>query len=390
MSKIKKGKYSYYRSQITLPDGTKKDITAKSKAELKEKETAIRAKHKMRLAAGYMPTVAEYTIKQLSLIKPTVSRATYVGYESKARNYIVPALGNMPLSDVTMDDVRTALQPMETMSSSSYRLTHSLLMRIFTAAKQNRLISDNPMDGVRCKGGKPKKDIPSLADDQIKVLLEAVKGLSVETFVLLGLYAGLRREEILALQWDCVELDGDTPHIQIRRAWRIEHNRPVVSEVLKTPAAKRDIPIPAVLADHLRLIKKRSKSDYVVANRTGSSLSGSQWRELWKKVTVRTSEPHVYYRKENGKSVKHTVIPKLGEAIPHNPRVICSMDFHVTPHQLRHTYITNLIYSGADPKTVQYLAGHENSKITMDIYASVKYNRPEDLAHAINRAFDAA
>jgi len=28
-----------------------------------------------------------------------------------------------------------------------------------------------------------------------------------------------------------------------------------------------------------------------------------------------------------------------------------------------------------DPKTVQYLAGHENSKVTMDIYAKVKYNK---------------
>ena len=31
-------------------------------------------------------------------------------------------------------------------------------------------------------------------------------------FVMLGLYAGLRREEILALQWDSVYLDTDTPY----------------------------------------------------------------------------------------------------------------------------------------------------------------------------------
>ena len=48
----------------------------------------------------------------------------------------------------------------------------------------------------------------------------------------------------------------------------------------------------------------------------------------------------------------------------------------MTPHQLRHTYTTNLIYASVDPKTVQYLAGHENSKVTMDIYAKVKYNKP--------------
>ncbi len=63
------------------------------------------------------------------------------------------------------------------------------------------------------------------------------------------------------------------------------------------------------------------------------------------------------------------------------------MDFKVTPHQLRHTYITNLIYASVDPKTVQYLAGHENSKMTMDIYAKVKYNRPQQLTSVINAAF---
>ena len=54
---------------------------------------------------------------------------------------------------------------------------------------------------------------------------------------------------------------------------------------------------------------------------------------------------------------------------------------------LRHTYITNLLYAGVDPKTVQYLAGHENSKTTMDIYAKVKYNKPEELFGVVNGAF---
>lgn len=49
--------------------------------------------------------------------------------------------------------------------------------------------------------------------------------------------------------------------------------------------------------------------------------------------------------------------------------------------------VTNLLYSGADPKTVQYLAGHKNSKITMDTYAKVKYNRPEQLLPVVDRAF---
>lgn len=77
----------------------------------------------------------------------------------------------------------------------------------------------------------------------------------------------------------------------------------------------------------------------------------------------------------------------FGEHQPNNPKLVYTMDFKVTPHMLRHTYITNLIYKGVDPKTVQYLAGHENSKTTMDIYAKVKYNKPEELSSVVNAAF---
>jgi integrase len=94
-----------------------------------------------------------------------------------------------------------------------------------------------------------------------------------------------------------------------------------------------------------------------------------------------------YYRYEDGKRVKHTVTPVLGEKAAHNGKVVYSLDFEVTPHQLRHTYITNLIHASVDPKTVQYLAGHESSKITMDIYAKVKYNRPDELVRSMSCAF---
>ena len=94
-----------------------------------------------------------------------------------------------------------------------------------------------------------------------------------------------------------------------------------------------------------------------------------------------------YYKYVNGESIKYSVKPTLGMKQKNKPKVQYTMDFDVTPHQLRHTYITNLLYSGVDPKTVQYLAGHENSKTTMDIYAKVKYNKPEELFDVVNGAF---
>lgn len=125
----------------------------------------------------------------------------------------------------------------------------------------------------------------------------------------------------------------------------------------------------------------------VVANSEGEPLSYTQFKRLWQYIVTRTVKERSYYRYENGKRVKHTVKPVLGERAAHNGKVVYSLDFEVTPHLLRHTYITNLIHASVDPKTVQYLAGHENSKITMDIYAKAKYNRPDELAGILEDTF---
>ena len=379
--------YNYYKVQIMQPDGKRKILYGKSIAELREKETKFREEIKtMPSTCSY--TVAEYAALQLELIRPQVKEATFIGYEERVQLYIAaPPLGEKPIDAVVPDDISRALARVAPLSESTYRGVVMLLRRIFGTARRNRLISDDPTDGISSKGGRPATEKTALTNEEVGILLDSVKGLRVETFILLGLYAGLRREEILGLQWDCVFLDGEHPYIQIRRAWRIANNRPIVSEELKTPAARRDIPIPPILADHLRAKKVTTTSDYIIANPKGAPLSGSQWRDLWKQVRTRCTAERTYSRYIDGKKITHVVSPKLGEHALHNPDVVYTMDFKVTPHQLRRTYISNLIYAGLDPKTVQFLAGHENSKITMDIYAKIKYNRPEDIAPQINGAF---
>ena len=130
-----------------------------------------------------------------------------------------------------------------------------------------------------------------------------------------------------------------------------------------------------------------SDSDYNAYSGTNQIEITVTIKRLWQYIVTRTVKERSYYRYEDGKRVKHTVTPVLGEKAAHNGKVVYSLDFEVTPHQLRHTYITNLIHASVDPKTVQYLAGHESSKITMDIYAKVKYNRPDELVRSMNCAF---
>ncbi len=280
-----------------------------------------------------------------------------------------------------------AMVPVSKMSKGLYGTVNMLLKCVFYSAVESDVIRDNPSAGINPRGGNAKKEKEALTDTQTATLLKTIKELPPYTFVMLGLYAGLRREEILGLQWDCVHIDEETPYISVRRAWRSVKNRPEVSSLLKTPAARRDIPIPQLLVDCLKDTKESSSSDYVIADSNGQPLSYSQFSRIWHYITVRTAKERKIYRYINGERIHHTISPKLGERCRTDKSIYYTLDFDVTPHLLRHTYITNLIHEGVDPKTVQYLAGHENSKVTMDIYAKVKYNKPWELATVVNSAF---
>ena len=378
----------YYRTRIKDANGKLVAIYAKTPEELYNKETLALEQIENATFHRKTPTVAEYCEKWLLMQSVHVRATTLTDYTSKVRRHIIAELGDKRMGEVSLDDIQLALVPVSKKSASVYKSVVILYKSIFRAAMESRIIDHNPTIYLTTKGGGvPQEDRQALTDEQVECLLDAIRDLPPYVFVMIGLYAGLRREEILALQWDSVYLDTDTPYLTVRRAWHTEHNRPVISDELKTKAAERNIPLPVCLAECLKAAKETSTSEYVVSNRDGEPLSYTQFKRLWQYIVTRTVKERSYYRYEDGKRVKHTVTPVLGEKAAHNGKVVYSLDFEVTPHQLRHTYITKLIHASVDPKTVQYLADHESSKITMDIYAKVKYNRPDELVRSMNCAF---
>lgn len=271
-------------------------LYGKTREKLYDKEMEALEKIDKATFRRKFPTVAEYCEKWLMMQSAHVRATTLTDYTSKVQCHIISELGDKCMADVTLDDIQVTLVPVSKKSESVYKSVIILYKSIFRAAEESRL-------------------------------LDAIQGLPPYVFVMLGLYAGLRREE-----------------------------------------------------------KANSTSEYVVANRDGDPLSYTQFRQLWKYVVTRTTKERAYYRYKEGVRVKHTIKPVLGEKAAHSGKVVYSPDFEVTP-ELRHTYFTNLIHASVDPKTVQYLAGHESSKITMDIYAKVKYNKPDELVRTMSSAF---
>lgn len=391
MARPKKPTYEWlpkrreYRKRIKDVDGKYVAIYAATPDELTIKVQEAQRQIEEAVFRKENPTVQEYAERWLQMRASHVRSTTLADYRSKIKNYIVPQLGPRRMAEITPDDIDIAIAPAAAKSASIYRSVQMLYKAIWASAQKSGIITFNPCEDLNPKGGTPAQEKKALTDQQVSTLLEAVRNLPVYPFVMLGLYAGLRREEILGLQWDCVFLSGSAPHILVRRAWRIEHNRPVVTEQLKTRASRRTVPLPPQLVECLQELSR--ESEYVITRGDGA-LTGTQWRRMWDQIVARSTKERTYtrYRSDGSKEV-HTVRPVLGQASPHNPNCVCSIDFDVTPHQLRHTYVTNLLLAGVDIKSVQALAGHENSRITLDIYAHLTYNQPEDLISKVTRAF---
>lgn len=393
MARPKKPTYEFmasrneYRKRIKGPDGKYIAIYGKTPEELSEKVAIAQREIEEEVYRRENPTVEEYATKWLAMHGSHIRTTTLVDYTSKVKIYIIEPLGKKYMAEVTPDDVKMAINKAAAQSYSIYRSVQMLYKMIFGSALESRIIDESPCKNLNPRGGKTPKEKKALTDEQVTTLLDAVRGLPPYPFIMLCLYSGLRREEALALQWDSVFLEGDAPHITVCRAWHTEHNRPVILTDLKTKASKRTIPIPPQLVECLKTVKENSASDFVIANRDGGALSETQWRRVWGYVRTRTVRERTYYRYVNGQKIAHTVTPVLGERAAHNSDVVYSIDFEVTPHQLRHTYITNLLLAGVDVKTVQVLAGHEHAKITLDIYTHLTYNQPKDLISKVTQAF---
>lgn len=376
-------KNGYYRKRIKLQDGRYKDVRGKTKEETRSKIQAIREAEKLGLVLDDNTTVAELAAEWYGNRKTGLSASRREDYCSAINLRICPVLGSMKVRDVRPEHCMRVMARASGLSFSTQQKTVSTMKQIFTCAVDNGLILRSPAEKIKAGGAKPKEKT-ALTAEQCAKLEASLKGTRAYIFIMLGLYTGLRREEICGLQWRDVDLTSNPPRLTVNHAMRFEESRAVFPAPLKSKAAHRTIPIPPVLVEALREEKKRSNSFFVIHAPNGQHISYQGMRNIISIINRRCPMT------ENQQKRRQAREQELGRPIA--PRKIqknmIKLDFRVTPHQLRHTYATRLIESGCNIKQVQYLLGHDDIRMTLAVYSHLTQNKPEDLIGAVTNAFE--
>ena len=278
--------------------------------------------------------------------KPNLRPNTQMSYEQRIYNYIIPALGDTPLDKLTQNDLQqfcTDLKQNGPIKNTSYygsglsyqtvRGCHTTLRSALDMAVSKNLINRNPADGCRLPPAKPR-EMQVLTPDEVQRLLIQAKEDGCYELLLLEIATGLRRGELLALQWD--DLNFKTGTLRVERQVHRAKGELIVSRP-KTKAANRTIILPAPLLGVLKEYRQQVHSRWMFPSPRKDDLPLDP-------ASVR----------------KHltTILERAG----------CR---HIRFHDLRHLFATMSLEHGMDIKTLSTVIGHVSSSTTLNIYAHI-------------------
>ena len=160
-----------------------------------------------------------------------------------AEKHVIPALGSRRLVELTAEDVDAWLAAKaRTLSTDSVVRLLSILRCSIHRAQARELVRRNVAllcQPPRGTAGRPSR---SLTLDQARAVLVASEGTAMHAYVVVSLLTGARTEELRALTWDRLDLDGDPPSIEVRRSVRRggETKTPRSPRTLELPDRARD------------------------------------------------------------------------------------------------------------------------------------------------------
>jgi integrase len=325
--------------------GTKKDAEKKLSELLNQIDNGIFIKPGKQTLSDYLNHWLEDNVK------PNLSPRTYELYSYMCRNHIVPAIGNVPLSDIKPVHLQHlyANKQQSGLSNRTVQLIHITIHKALKNAVKIGLLNRNAAESVDI----PKiqrHEMHTMDENDIQKFLEAAKDTDYYTLFFTCIFTGMRRSELLALRWQDVDLLLCQISVT-RTVQQLTNTTPegrITFKEPKTQKSRRLIALtPAnavILREHRSKQEKQrlslglptiSDNDLVFSHHDGSPLRPDSITHIWKKLIKR-----------------------------------CGLK-DIRLHDARHTHASLLLKQGIHPKIVQERLGHSGIAITLDLYSHV-------------------
>ena len=339
---------------------TKTECVAKLKALRERLETPTPEVPQAGLSLGAWLEHWYQTYKKANL-RPN----TQMSYERRIYQHIIPALGGIQLDKLTTGDIqgfytdlkkngrllRTELYG-EGLSDQTVRGIHTTLHAALDRAVEEKLLFRNPADNCKLPSAKAR-EMQVLTPEEIQRLLIQAKEDGCYELLLLELATGLRRGEILALQWG--DLNFRTGALRVERQVHRVKGELVVSPP-KTKAGNRTILLPTPVLKVLKAYQKTVHSCWMFPSpvKEDSPMDPAAVRKRLQTVLERAECKRLRF------------------------------------HDLRHTFATASLEHGMDIKTLSTIIGHVSSTTTLNTYTHVTDAMRQSAADKIDRGIGRA
>lgn len=370
-------RYSYYEtgkqksfyswkleSTDKLPAGKKECVSLREQIEKLQKKQLLYGKYS---ESSY--TVLDLVERYIGL-KTGVRKSTQAGYKTVINVLKKEEFGSRKISDIRISDAKLWLIQMQK-SGRGYSSIHTIrgvLRPAFQMAVDDDVLLKNPFefqlatiiinDSIR-REAIPKK--------QERMFLKFVKDDSHFSKYYEGIYilfkTGMRISEFCGLTIHDIDMKERTIDInhQLQRLSDMEY----IIEPTKTNAGKRVLPMTQDVYECFQTILKNRKAPkkepmigkyvgFLYLDKNGMPMVALHWQKYFDHICEKYNK---IYREQ---------IPKI------------------TPHVCRHTYCTNMALAGMNPKTLQYLMGHSEIGVTLDVYTHVSFEDARDEVEKMN------